>query len=95
MHIISRKALKEFSLKHSQSETPLDSWYRVAKQAQWCNLNEIKESYPSADLVGEYIVFNIKGNDYRLIVGINFQKQVIFIKHILTHADYDKDKWKT
>ena len=95
MHIISRKALKEFALKHPQSETSLDSWHRVAKQAQWRNFAEVKKSYPSADLVGEYIVFNIKGNDYRLIVGMNFCKQVIFIKHILTHSDYDKNKWKT
>jgi mRNA interferase HigB len=94
MHIISRKALQDFSLKHTQSETPLDSWYRVAKQAQWGNLAEVKETYPSADLVGEYIVFNIKGNDYRLIVGINFSNQTIYIKHILTHADYNKGKWK-
>ena len=94
MHIISRKALQEFSLKHPQAETPLDSWYRVAKQAQWHNLVEVRETYPSADLVDQYIVFNIKGNDYRLVVGINFCNQAIFIKHILTHANYDKGKWK-
>ena len=95
MHVISRKALREFSLKHPQSETPLDSWYRVAKQAQWCNLAEVKETYSSADLVDKYIVFNIKGNNYRLIVSINFRSQTIFIKYVLTHADYDKGKWKT
>jgi mRNA interferase HigB len=95
MHVISRKALREFSLKNPQSETPLDSWYRVAKQAQWHNLVEVKETYSSADLVDKYIVFNIKGNDYRLIVSINFRSQTIFIKDILTHADYDKGKWKT
>jgi mRNA interferase HigB len=95
MHIITRKTLQEFSLKHPQSETPLDAWYRVAKEIQWNNLAEVKETYPSADLVGKYIIFNIKGNDYRLIVGINFRSQTIFVKHILTHADYDKGKWKT
>ncbi len=95
MHVISRKALQEFSSKHPQSETPLDFWYRIAKQAQWQNLAEVKETYSSADLVDKYIVFNIKGNDYRLIVGINFCSQTIFIKHVLTHADYDKGKWKT
>jgi mRNA interferase HigB len=95
MHVISRRALQEFSLKHPQSETPLDSWYRVAKQAQWHNLAEVKETYSSTDLVDKYIVFNIKGNDYRLIVSINFRSQTIFIKHVLTHADYDRGKWKT
>lgn len=95
MRIISRKALQDFSMKHPQAETPLDSWYRVAKAAQWNNLVEVNATYPSADLVGQYVVFNIKGNDYRLIVGINFRSQIIFIKHVLTHADYDKGKWKT
>ncbi|NEO30669.1 MAG: type II toxin-antitoxin system HigB family toxin [Symploca sp. SIO3C6] len=95
MHIISRKALKDFSRKHPQSETSLDSWYRVAKEAQWSNLAEVKKTYPSADLVGKYVVFNIKGNDYRLIVSINFRSKTIFIKNILTHSDYDKGKWKT
>jgi mRNA interferase HigB len=94
MHIISRKRLLEFAIVHADSETALDTWYRIAKAAEWQNLVELKESYPSADLVGIYTVFNIKGNHYRLIGEINYRSGTIFIRDILTHADYDKDKWK-
>ncbi|MCP2730367.1 type II toxin-antitoxin system HigB family toxin [Limnofasciculus baicalensis] len=94
MRIIKRQPLLDFSAKYPQAEIPLDTWYRVAKKATWKNLAEIRETYPSADLVGEHVVFNIKGNDYRLIVWINFRYQIIYVRDILTHVDYDKGKWK-
>ena len=71
MHIISRKRLLEFAKVHVDSETSLDTWYRIAKAAEWQNLVELREAYPSADLVGIYTVFNIKGNHYRLITEIS------------------------
>ncbi len=94
MHIISRKRLREFWEKHSDSETPLDNWYRIAKSATWQNFAELQETLPSADLVGKCIVFNIGGNKYRLIVKIEFRKQQIYIKFVLTHKEYDKNIWK-
>jgi mRNA interferase HigB len=94
MHIISRKRLLEFAKIHADSETPLDIWYRIAKAAEWQNLVELREAYPSADLVGIYTVFNIKGNHYRLIGEINYRSGTIFVREILTHAEYDKDEWK-
>ena len=94
MHILSRKRLLEFSQEHADASTPLDNWYRVAKGASWRNLDEVRQVYPSADAVGNFTVFNIKGNDYRLIVDIVYSTQRIYIKYVLTHAEYDKDKWK-
>jgi mRNA interferase HigB len=94
MHIISRRRLLEFVTVHADSETSLDTWYRIAKSAEWQNLVELREAYPSADLVGIYTVFNIKGNHYRLIGEINYRSGTIFVRDILTHADYDKDLWK-
>jgi mRNA interferase HigB len=94
MHVISRKKLREFAERHADILTPLDDWYKIAKVAQWKNLTEVRQFYPSADLVGNFTVFNIKGNDYKLIVSIDYQKQIIYIKYVLTHAEYDKDKWK-
>jgi mRNA interferase HigB len=94
MHIISRKRLLEFVAIYADSETALDTWYRIAKVAEWQNLVALREAYPSADLVGIYTVFNIKGNHYRLIGEINYRIGTIFVRDILTHADYDKDKWK-
>lgn len=94
MHIISRKSLLQFSAIHADAETPLDTWYRATKTAQWRNLAELKLIFPSADLVGIYTVFNIKGNHYRLIAEINYRSGTIFIRYILTYADYDKRNWK-
>lgn len=92
MHIISRKRLLEASQVYPNLETPLDNWYRVAKSSFWSDINE-RQVYPSADAVGNFTVFNIKGNDYRLIVDIVYTTQRIYIKYVLTHAEYDKDKW--
>ena len=94
MHIISRKRLLEFSQSHADAYTPLDDWYRIAKEAQWNHIGEVRQVFPSADAVGNFTVFNIKGNDYRLIVDIVYSTQTIYIKYVLTHAEYDKDKWK-
>jgi mRNA interferase HigB len=95
MHIISRKSLLLFSTIHADAEAPLDTWYRATKTAQWRNLTELKLIFPSADLVGPYTVFNIKGNHYRLIAEINYRSGTVFVRHILTHADYNKGKWKS
>jgi mRNA interferase HigB len=95
MHIISRKRLVLFVKVHADSETSLDTWYRTSKTAQWQNLVELREAYPSADSVDIYTVFNIKGNRYRLIAEINYRSGIIFVRDILTHAEYDKEEWKS
>ncbi len=70
---------------------PLQTWYKIAENADWKNTNDVKKIYGSADIVGNSrMVFNIKGNDYRLIVAFNFQRQWVFIKFIGTHKQYDK-----
>lgn len=94
MHIISRKRLLYAFQVYPNLEIPLDNWYRVAKSSSWSDINEVRQVYPSADAVGNFTVFNIKGNDYRLIVDIVYTTQRIYIKYILTHAEYNKDKWK-
>ena len=92
MHIISKKRLKEFWEKHSTAKPNLEQWYRVVNQATWKSLAEVKQVYPQADLVGRRTVFNIAGNNFRLIARINYQSQTVFIIAILTHAEYSK--WK-
>lgn len=94
MHVISRKALVYFSQIHPDAEIPLDAWYRIAKSAKWTNIVEVKKVYSHADRVAQYTVFNIKGNDYRLISEINYRSQVIFIRDILTHSEYSERRWK-
>ncbi|MBC8044204.1 MAG: type II toxin-antitoxin system HigB family toxin, partial [Rhizobacter sp.] len=81
MRIIAKKILREFWTKHKDCEQQLKSWYREAEKSEWKNSNALKKDYPSASIVGENrIVFNIKGNNYRLIVKINFQYQMMWIR---------------
>lgn len=91
MRIISRRTLREFWERHADSEEQLKAWFRETQKASWKNSNELKAEYPSASVLkGNKIVFNIKGNNYRLIVKINFEFQIAWILFIGTHAAYDK-----
>jgi mRNA interferase HigB len=90
VRVISRKALREFWQKHADSEEQLKSWYRETEKATWKNINELKTDYPSASILKDNkIVFNIKGNNYRLIVKFNFDYQISWILFVGTHAEYD------
>ena len=94
MRIVSRRALREFWADHADAEGPLNTWFAIAAKAKWQNFQETRRTYGGADVVGGYTVFNIKGNAYRLIAKIEYSLQIIFIKCMLTHAEYDKDYWK-
>jgi mRNA interferase HigB len=95
VHIISRKKLKDAARQHEDLEIPLDTWFRIAKRAEWKSIVDVRKTYPSADPAGKYTIFNIKGNAYRLIVEINYHTQRIFIRHVLTHREYDEERWKS
>ena len=98
LKIISRRKLLEAGRNHGGLATTLDAWYWTAKSATWQSLAEVRRTYPSADGVRVadrvFTVFNIGGNSYRLVAGINYLTRRIFIKHVLTHAEYDKGEWK-
>lgn len=97
MRVISRRTLLKFvaskaKLKdHAALKSAVDSWFHEAQKATWANMAEIKAHYGTASPVSaKRVVFNIKGNDYRLIVEVNFRKGIVWIKWIGTHADYDQ-----
>ncbi len=94
MHIISRKALREFAQHHPDSKTALDSWFHLLRTNHFESFNTLRQVFPSADKVGDLIVFNIGGNKYRLIAAIHFNRQKLFVRHILTHSEYNKGRWK-
>ncbi|MBD0264539.1 MAG: type II toxin-antitoxin system HigB family toxin [Tolypothrix sp. Co-bin9] len=94
MHVISRKKLRNFCQQHADCCDTLDDWYIIASKANWGNLVKVQAVYPQAEAVGNFTVFNIKGNKYRLIASISYEKQVIYVKYVLTHAEYDKNNWK-
>ncbi len=93
MRVIAKRTLREFWEKHVDSEEQLKAWYRETEKAFWNNINELKKDFPSVSVLKDHrIVFNIKGNKYRLIVRINFEFQITWILFIGTHAEYDKIK---
>lgn len=91
MHIISRQTLRSYWETHPDAEQPLRAWYAVAKQAQWRTPAEVKADYRTASFISNNrIVFNIKGNTYRLIVLVEYQKGKLFVRFVGTHAEYDR-----
>jgi mRNA interferase HigB len=94
MHVISRKALRDFWQRHPDSESPLSRWYRIVRKTELKSFRELRASFPSADKVGDLIVFNIGGNKYRLIAALHFNRGKVYIRHVLTHEEYDKGAWK-
>ncbi len=94
MHIITRKRILDFAEKHPNTSVPLDAWYRIIKTSEISNFSQLREIFPSSDKVDNLTVFNIGGNKIRLISAIHYNTQSVFIRHVLTHKEYDKEKWK-
>jgi mRNA interferase HigB len=97
MRIIARRTLREFvearrrHKDHASLKAALDAWFNEVKKAQWSNAADVKRNYATASIVSaDRIVFNIKGNDYRLVVAVDFEKGIVWVKWIGTHRDYDK-----
>jgi len=91
VRIIAKRTLRDFWTKHADSEQQLKAWYRETEKTEWDNINDLKKDYPSASILQDNrIVFNIKGNNYRLIVKFSFEYQICWIRFIGTHAEYDK-----
>jgi mRNA interferase HigB len=91
VRVIAKKTLRDFWLKHADSEDQLKSWYSETEKSEWETLNELKCEYPSASILKDNrVVFNIKGNTYRLIVKFNLDYQICWIRFVGTHAEYDK-----
>jgi mRNA interferase HigB len=93
LHVISKSAWRQAVVANRSLGAAIGEWYKIASAASWHSVRDVRKVYPSADLVGRYTVFNIKGNAYRMIVKIEYRWQMIFVKHLLTHAEYDRKEW--
>jgi len=93
LHVISKSAWRQAVVGNRSLRAAIAEWHKIASAASWRNLMDVRKVYPSDDLVGPYTVFNIKGNTYRLIVKIEYRWQMIFVKHLLTHAECDRKVW--
>lgn len=93
MHIISRKALQDFWEEHPESEAPLKIWFKIIRSTKYKSLNHLRETFPTADLVRDRIIFNIGGNKFRLIAVIHFKYSKVYVRKVMTHGEYDKGDW--
>lgn len=99
MEIISKKALRIFAATFPESENALNRWLAIVSKTQFADFNALRATFPSADVVknergASLTVFNIHGNKYRLITAIHYNCNILYIRHTLPHAEYDKGKWK-
>lgn len=94
MHVITRKRLREFAARHRQAAEPLNVWYAIMSKTDFGSFAEIKRSFRSVDKVGKFTVFDFGGNKYRLIAAIHYNRKKVYIRHVLTHAEYDQGAWK-
>ena len=94
MHIISRKILRAFWQKYPDSQSALTRWFKIVQKTDFANFADLRVAFPSADQVENLIVFNIGGNKYRLIASIHFNRHKVYIRHVMTHKEYDRGNWK-
>lgn len=94
MKLISSKALRDFAAERADAEAPLQAFRQPIEKGSYANFAALRAAFRGGDKVGERFVFNIGGNKYRLIAAIAFAPQLLWVKAVLTHADYDKGDWK-
>lgn len=98
MRVISKARLKQFweSPNREDSEGPLRAWYTHvnSKSVSWRSWGDVKTAFASASLVGDCVIFNVGGNKYRLVARIRYPSQKVFVLKVMTHGEYDEDKWK-
>ncbi len=99
MHVISKKRLREFWDEHASSEEVLRRWFKVVDKTQWERWADLKATFPHADLVRvasgtTLVVFNVGGNDYRVAARVLFEFGRVYVKRVMTHAEYSKERWK-
>jgi mRNA interferase HigB len=86
--------LNEFAEKHSDVRSSLARWYAIVRRHRFENFAQLRTTFPHADQVGKFTVFNIGGNRVRLVAALHYNRNKIYIRHVLTHQEYDKGKWK-
>lgn len=94
MHVITRRRITEAKILFPQCASALRGWLKIIEENEFKNFAELKETFNSIDKVDDLYVFDIGGNKLRLIASIHFNRQKLYIRHILTHQEYDKNKWK-
>jgi mRNA interferase HigB len=93
MRIVSRKAIREASARHSEWGASLNAWFKITKNANWTNFADVRNSWKNSDSVGRFVVFDVSHNKCRLIATVKYRWRMVYIRHILGHAEYDQQEW--
>jgi len=94
MRVISKKKVLDFINLYAESKASLENWYRIITKSEFSTFHDLQMTFPSADQVGDLTVFNISGNKFRLIAAVHYNRKILYIREILTHAEYSKNKWR-
>jgi mRNA interferase HigB len=94
VHFITRQRLNEFAARYSETSSALEHWYREVKRRNFASFAELRSVFPTADHVGKLTVFNLGGNRVRLVAAIHYNRRRVYIRAVLTHAEYDAGTWK-
>ena len=92
MRLVSNKALVIFAAGHREAEAPLQIWRRIIESSTFANFAELKRTFNTVDKAGDFFVFDIGGNKFRLVAAVHFNRRMVFIRHVFTHKEYDQ--WK-
>lgn len=95
MHIITRKRLFEFARTHPEARPSLQHWFAIESKTDYASFAGLRITFPSAHQVAQFTVFNIGDNKFRLIAAIHYNRKKVYIRHVLTHAEYDRGTWRT
>ena len=93
MRVVSRKAIREAAAKHSEWAASLNAWYKITSNAAWGSFADVRNSWRKSDVVGAFVVFDIGHNRCRLIATVKYKWKMVYVRHILTHAEYDRKEW--
>jgi mRNA interferase HigB len=85
----------EFARIHPDARAPLNAWFTIVRKTDYASFADLRMTFPAADQVDRFTVFNIGGNKFRLIAAIHYNRKKIYIRHVLTHAEYDRGAWRT
>lgn len=94
MRVIGRVYLEDFWKTHPEAKKPLETWHHVVVNATWKKFADVRQTYPHADYVDHWTIFNVGGNKYRIISNVIFENGDVHVRRVLTHAEYSKDRWK-
>ena len=94
VRVISRRAIRNFAARYPDSWEPLSHWANATETADWRNPSDVRQTFNTADFVGDLTVFDVGGNKYRVIAFVHYRRRAIYIKSVLTHREYDKGTWK-